>query len=193
MKLKIIAPVVLLFASVLLVQGATAIFDDYWNKTMSDEGWVPGAGNLFPDGDGTTPEFAPWPFGDRPTWNATPRFDFNDSAYERFGQRLPDRDDVRSRYFFNGTPIRPGSGDHIFPDWNGTKPRFLFNDTSSWPFGSKVIPDGNSTKPGFFFTDTSIVPGSGNGMMPGWNGRKPSVFSDDTGDGPQMGTRVLAG
>jgi len=194
MNFKKTTLVILLFACVLLVQGATAIFDDYWNRTMSDDGWVPGPGNLFPDWNGTTPEFAPWPFGDRPEWNATPRFDFNDSAYERFSQRvLPDRNNTRSRYFFNDTPVRPGSGDRVLPGWNGTKPRFSFNDSSSWPFGNKVIPDGDRTKPGFFFNDTSVVPGSGNGMMPGWNGRKPSVFSDDTGDGPQMGTRVLAG
>src|SRR5512139_2500905 len=194
MKRKTLICILLLSSCLFLVQGATAIFDDYWDKTMSDDGWVPGPGNPFPDWNGTTPKFAPWPFADRPEWNATPRFDFNDSAYDRFSQRvLPDRDDVRSRYFFNDTPVRPGSGDHIFPDWNDTKPRFSFDDSSAWPFGKRVIPDGNNTKPEFFFNDTAVEPGSGNGMMPGWNGKKPSVFSDDTGDGPQMGTRVLAG
>jgi hypothetical protein len=174
MKPKTITPAILLFACVLLVPGAAAIFDD-WDGTLP---------RFLPDGN---------PYGDSsgdyifPEWNTTPRFDFNDSAYERFsGRLLPDRDAAKSGYFRNST--RPGSGEHIIPGWNGTKPRFSLNDTPFGPFGDRVIPDRNGTKAWVFFNDTPLAPGSGNGMMPGWNGRKPSLFSGDTGEEPQMGT-----
>lgn len=159
MKLKKMTPVILLFACVLLVQGATAIFDDW---------------------DGTLPQFLPDddPFsagqpgsGDHifPDWNFTSLRPFNDTPFGPFGnQVIPDRNATKSWYFFNDTPIRPGSADHSFPGWNATKPRFSFNDT---PFGNRVLPDWNGTKARFFGNDTPSAPGSGNGTMPGWNGR----------------------
>jgi hypothetical protein len=183
MKLKKITPVILLFACVLLVQGVTAVFND-WDGTLppflpgedpSDAGLPRSGDHIFPDLNGTTPRA------------------FNETPFGPFGDRIiPDRNATKSWYFLNDTPIRPGSGDHIFPGWNGTKPRFSFNETPFGPFGNRVIPDWNGTKARFFFNDTPFTPGSGNGMMPGWNGRKPSFFFDESGDGPKMGSKVFA-